>query len=381
MGRMPPAVCRFWQQGNCRNGGKHTFNFTAPAQKLILCADRCKFLHTDTNPNSQPLPNGNRYAALQQGDRFGSRASSTDYQSRGARAGSPARELPYSLDKKAIGVDLTSEKPQWILSAYGPGRLAPAQLFGGPMREHSFEEMRLLHYMAVAAGNPQQAIQEAERLWQASEQQIQTAASNIDGDINFIINSEKEHPNRIDIVRGGQAGAGSQPNPFNNQSSFQQQSPAPNPFVGAGQSPQAAPAFGAPSSAAFGAPSALGGAFGQPSALGQKPNAFGGTNPAFGAPTQLGSSGFGQPSALGQRPNHFAASTANTSTPAAAPFSSFAGTSNAFGPPSNAAFGAPSQTTQPNPFGQPSGSNANSNPFGGQSNPQPNPLGGPQPAF
>ncbi|KAG4423367.1 hypothetical protein IFR04_003471 [Cadophora malorum] len=390
---MPPAVCRFWQQGNCRNG------------------DRCKFLHTDTNPNSQPLPNGNRYAALQQGDRFGSRASSTDYQSRGARAGSPARELPYSLDKKAIGVDLTSEKPQWILSAYGPGRLAPAQLFGGPMREHSFEEMRLLHYMAVAAGNPQQAVQEAERLWQASEQQIQTAASNIDGAINFIINSEKEHPNRIDIVRGGQAGAGSQPNPFNNQSSFQQQSPAPNPFVGAGQSPQAAPAFGAPSSAAFGAPSALGGAFGQPSALGQKPNAFGGTNPAFGAPTQLGSSGFGQPSALGQRPNHFAASTANTSTPAAAPFSSFAGTSNAFGqnpafgaptqpatvnpfgapsqsttsnafgPPSNAAFGAPSQTTQPNPFGQPSGSNANSNPFGGQSNPQPNPLGGPQPAF
>jgi len=173
--RMPPAVCRFWQQGNCRNGGKHTFNFTAPAQKLILCADRCKFLHTDTNPNSQPLPNGNRYAALQQGDRFGSRASSTDYQSRGARAGtekgpqtyankakviigSPARELPYSLDKKAIGVDLTSEKPQWILSAYGPGRLAPAQLFGGPMREHSFEEMRLLHYMAVAAGNPQQAV-------------------------------------------------------------------------------------------------------------------------------------------------------------------------------------------------------------------------------
>lgn len=26
------------------------------------------------------------------------------------------------------------------------------------MREQSFEEMRLLHYMAVAAGNPQQAV-------------------------------------------------------------------------------------------------------------------------------------------------------------------------------------------------------------------------------
>ncbi|PVH76025.1 hypothetical protein DL98DRAFT_574676 [Cadophora sp. DSE1049] len=388
---MPPIVCRFWQQGSCRNG------------------DRCKFLHTDTsNPNSQPLSNGNRYAALQ-GDSFGSRASSNGYQSRGARAASPARELPYSLDKKAIEVDLISEKPQWILSAYGPGRYAPAQLFGGPMREHSFEEMRLLHYMAVAAGNPQEAVQEAERLWQASEQQIQTAASNIDGAINFIINSEKEHPNRIDIVRGGQAGAGSQPNPFNSQPSFQQQSPAPNPFAGASQLSQATPAFGAPSGPAFGAPSTLGGAFGQPSALGPKPNAFGSANPAFGAPTQLAAGGFGQPSALGQRPNPFGAPTANTSTPAAAPFSSFAGTSNsfgqkpafgaptqpatanpfgapsqptsnAFGPPSNA-FGAPSQTAQPNPFGQPSNSNTNSNPFGGQSNPQPNPLGGSQPAF
>src|SRR4051812_47956524 len=46
-----------------------------------------------------------------------------------AHTASPAREIPYSLDKKAIEVDLTSEKPQWILSAYGPGRYAPAQLF------------------------------------------------------------------------------------------------------------------------------------------------------------------------------------------------------------------------------------------------------------
>ncbi|KAH7369955.1 hypothetical protein BKA65DRAFT_9311 [Rhexocercosporidium sp. MPI-PUGE-AT-0058] len=392
---MPPVVCKFWQQGTCRNG------------------DRCKFLHTNTNtsnPNHQPVSSGNRYAALQ-GDNYSSRNSNNGYQNGGARTASPARDLPYSLDKKAILLDLTSEKPQWILSAYGPGRHAPAQLFGGPMREHSFEEMRLLHYMAVAAGNPQQAIQEAEKLWRASEQQIQTAVSNVDGAINFIVNSEKDHPNRIDIVRGGQAGPGSQPNPFNTQSSFQQPpTSTPNPFGGPSQS-QPPPAFGAPTAPAFGAPTALGGAFGQPSALGQKTNAFGGANPAFGAPTQLGSGGaFGQPSALGQKANPYGASTASSQAPAAAPFSSFAGTStpfgqkpafgaptqpaarNSFGAPSQPAasntfgalsnsFGAPSQTAQAKPFGQSSNSNPKSNPFGGQSKTQANPLAGPQPGF
>lgn len=66
--------------------------------------------------------------------------------------------IPYSLDKDQIVTDLSSERPQWILSAYGPGRQAPIQLFGGPGREQSFEEMRLLHYMGMASGNPQQAV-------------------------------------------------------------------------------------------------------------------------------------------------------------------------------------------------------------------------------
>ena len=54
--------------------------------------------------------------------------------------------------------DLTSERPQWILSAYGPGRNVPRQLFGGSVREQSFEEMRLHHYLAAASGNPQKAV-------------------------------------------------------------------------------------------------------------------------------------------------------------------------------------------------------------------------------
>jgi nucleoporin NUP42 len=65
---------------------------------------------------------------------------------------------PYLLDKDAIITDLTTERPQWILSAYGPGRNAPEQLFGGEMREQSFEEMRLLHYVGLASGNAQQAV-------------------------------------------------------------------------------------------------------------------------------------------------------------------------------------------------------------------------------
>lgn len=68
------------------------------------------------------------------------------------------RTNTYSLDKAAIVTDLSSERPQWILSAYGPGRNAPTQLFGGELREQSFEEMRYMHYMALASGNPQQAV-------------------------------------------------------------------------------------------------------------------------------------------------------------------------------------------------------------------------------
>jgi nucleoporin NUP42 len=69
------------------------------------------------------------------------------------------RQKPaYGLDRDAIIADLTNEVPQWIFSAYGPGRQAPAQLFGGPIREQSFEEMRMHFYLGLATGNPQQAV-------------------------------------------------------------------------------------------------------------------------------------------------------------------------------------------------------------------------------
>lgn len=323
---------------------------------------------------------------------------------------SSAAEAPYGLEKSAIITDLSTERPQWILSAYGPGRAAPAQLFGGPLREQSFEELRLLHYIGIASGNPQQAVQEADRIYQAAEEQMQTALKDVDGAINYIIRAENEHPNRIDVCRESQAAsAESQPNPFGSRNSLQP-SQSSNPF-GAPSQPATAPGFGAPTQAGpFGQPSSLGqkpnafgpapqpgafgqpsgGAFGQPSALGQKPNPFGAPTSTFGAQTQPGSGGpFGQPSALGQKPNPFGA-------PAAAP--SFGaptqlGGGGAFGRPSalgqkpnpfggaSAApvpFGGASQQTQANPFGQPSGQNPNPFGFGSQNTPaQPNPFGNP----
>jgi len=44
------------------------------------------------------------------------------------------------------------------MSAYGPGKDAPIQLFGGYPLEQSFEEVRIMHYLALAAGNPQQSV-------------------------------------------------------------------------------------------------------------------------------------------------------------------------------------------------------------------------------
>ncbi|KAE8450057.1 hypothetical protein EG329_007197 [Mollisiaceae sp. DMI_Dod_QoI] len=343
---MPP-VCKFWQQGTCRFG------------------DQCRFEH----PVNRGYTNGNRFGALADSNSNSNSRNNNNYQS---GSSSSDRTLPYQLDKNAIITDLTTERPQWILSAYGPGRHAPAQLFGGLPREQSFEEMRLLHYMGVASGNPQQVVQEAEGLVQQSEQQMQNVVNNIDSAIQYLINAEKEHPNRLDICKGGQASPGAQPNPLSSSTPF--------------GAPKTSIAFGAPSQSAstpvFGAPSAPTGAFGQPSQLGQKPSPFSASTPAFGAPSQLGTTGaFGQPSQLGQKPSPFGAPSGSVG------FGAFAGASKPFGQPATStSFGAPSQPTVSNPFGaqpKPSTSSpfgapsqpATSSPFGAPSQPaQPNPF-------
>ncbi|GJN82643.1 hypothetical protein PLIIFM63780_006186 [Purpureocillium lilacinum] len=337
--RLPPpplpamAICKFYQQGNCKFGNS------------------CRFEH----PKPQ---NQNRFGAL----------------GGGAAAGGQNALTKYSVSGETIEKDLTLEKPQWILSAYGPGRDAPDQLFGGYPREQSFEELRL-HYLAgKASGNEQQALNEAQQLYQNAQQQMETALRDVQGAARFIVERESQHPNRHDVCREGTQGA-----PFGEfevAKRARQMGAAPaqaNPFsTGAGNTPSA---FGAPSQPA-------GGAFGQPSALGQKPNPFG--TPAFGQPAQPAAA-FGQPSqpasAFGQPSQQSSSSSpfgqaaqggASAFGQAAQPASAFGQASalgakpNPFGAP---AFGQPAQpSTQGSAFGQTGQLGQNPNPFGSNAN-------------
>ncbi|KAI8948615.1 hypothetical protein F4801DRAFT_444394 [Xylaria longipes] len=334
-------LCRFYQQGNCRNGAN------------------CRFEHPGANTDSNPF-GANRFGAL----------SNTS-----ARPQDGANT--YKVTKESIKVDLADERPTWILSCYGPGKEAPEQLFGGYPREQSLEEV-MLHIRGSA--NPQQALAEVTALHNQAEHQIQTTLGNLDGAVQFILAGANNHPNRIDICKqntreGGtngvfavKTGFADNPltsNPGANQNPFSTTTQS-NPFGGGG---------GGGGSGGGGTP-----AFGQPSTLGQKPSAFGtappsqfvqpsqmgAAAPAFGQPSQMGASAlafgqasqmgalaptFGQPSNLGQRPNPFA----GASTTAPSPFTQA-------GQP---AFGQPSAIGQPaNPFGAPAPSSAN--PFGQQ---------------
>ncbi|KAH8904504.1 hypothetical protein BR93DRAFT_952443 [Coniochaeta sp. PMI_546] len=370
------AICRFFQQGYCKFG------------------DSCRFEHPGAN--RQPH-NTNRFGALSGGS---------------SSAMGRQQEHPYNLAKDVMQRDLAEERPAWILSAYGPGRDAPEQLFGGYPREQSPEEIRLHYMQGLMAGNPQAAINEIDALNQTAQQQIQTALANLDGAIQFIVDAGNKHPNRIDICQQGTTPGGT-------TGEFAVGKPR-NPAFGGGQ----APSFGAPANAAFGAPSQpanpfsapsqpAAGGFGQPSALGQKPSAFGtpafGTPafgqpakpaaaPAFGQPSQPVSA-FGQSSALGAKPNAFGAPAfGQPAQPAAAPAFGQPSSTPAFGQPSQpgTAFGQASGLGQkPNPWGAPAGGSgaspfasaaaqqpAGQNPFGAASQPQQNasPFGQAAPA-
>ncbi|KAI0205900.1 hypothetical protein F4808DRAFT_184466 [Astrocystis sublimbata] len=346
-------LCRFYQQGNCRNGAN------------------CRFEHPGVNTDSNPFSN-NRFNAL------------NNNQSRPQDGTNP-----YKVTKDSIKVDLADERPTWILSCYGPGKDAPEQLFGGYPREQSLEEV-MLHIRGSA--NPQQALTEVTALHSQSEQQIQTTLGNLDGAVQFVLAAANNHPNRNDICKqntmeGGTTGifavkTGFHDNPLMsgssaNQNPFSTTNQA-NPFGGGGGGGGGTSAFGQPSAlgqkpspfgtatpSAFGQPSQMGAggpAFGQPSQMGASTPAFGQTSqigasaPAFGQPSQMGAaaSAFGQPSSMGQRPNPFAA--AASAAPAASPFAS--ASQSAFGQPSTIGqptnpFGAPANSATPSPFARP----------------------------
>ncbi|KAK1147398.1 hypothetical protein N8T08_001480 [Aspergillus melleus] len=198
----------------------------------------------------------------------------------------------YGLTVSDIKIDLTAGKgrPEWIFSCYGPGRNAPRQLFGGPQREMSFEELRLHHYEFAAAGNAEGAVKSAQNMYDEHVKQMEVILTDLNGAINYIIDGENEHPNRVDIVEGKTAlsFSGFGKSPFGKP---EEPTPPPDQMSGFGKLAQ--PGFGKPSG--FGQPSFGQPAFGQPSAAGQaafeKP-AFG--QPSFGQPA-MGTTGFAVP--------------------------------------------------------------------------------------
>ncbi|TWU78262.1 hypothetical protein ED733_008202 [Metarhizium rileyi] len=311
------TICKFHQQGNCKFGNS------------------CRFEHPDAGNNRTQTQN-----------RFGAFASGSGS---GTSGGLQEVFTKYNIATDTMVKDLTTEAPQWILSAYAPGRNAPEQLFGGHPREQSFEEMRLHFIMGKAAGNEQQAV-----LYQNAQQQMQNAVRNIEDAARFIVDAENKHPNRLDICREGSQGA-----PFGEfrvgrrPAGIASQPVQANPFsTGSNTSP-----FGG--GATQPAPSA----FGQPAALGQRPNPFG--TPAFGQPAQP-TSAFGQPS---QSPPAFGQASQPPSTSAFGQASALGAKPNPFGAP---AFGQSAQpsSSQPSGFGQPSQLGVQTNPFasGGAAN-------------
>ena len=251
------------------------------------------------------------------------------------------------MDGNKIRDDLTKELPQWILSAYGPGRAAviPRQLFGGLPRELSFEELRLRQYELATSGNQQQALQVERDLFRDADEQNKKALRQIDGAISYIMDGANEHPNRLDIANLGTAGGrqrgevGQQlSNPFTYTNPFQSV-----------QSQNATP-FGRPVGFATNGPPAIPDvSMNTPAtpAFGNNPFSKGSTSAAFGQVSQAQpSSGFSRPSqptsaldALG-RPVQPTSIFGQPAQPVSA--------SNPFGtPPRPATASNPFQTSQP----------------------------------
>ena len=376
------VICKYWKQGNCRNG------------------NNCKFEHSygnndGNNGNNNGNSNSNR----------GNRGAS------GGVFGSLNRPERWHLNEEDITNDLTSTRPKWILSAYGPGKDTPAALFAD--NEYSPEEVRWLFYQAQAAGNADVADREAIQVWQKAESDMQNAATQVKDIQSFMERKEKEHPNRYDLCKwdgtipmeefvkktefnaqpgsslnpwGGATRATSDSNPFSKPAFGQ----AASPF---GQASQSSSPFGQPNTSSGFGQAAQPSAFGQPAqptafakpAFGQASSPFGATSQSsgFGQPAQpsafgkpaFGQTGFGQ-TGFNQAPAAFSQPQAQTSPFGAKPTESGSGfgqnsslgqTQNPFAKPAASAFGAaptaPSGFGQ-TAFGQPAAPAANASPFG-----------------
>ncbi|KFY16385.1 hypothetical protein V492_01370 [Pseudogymnoascus sp. VKM F-4246] len=381
-------ICRFWGKGTCKNGNNCRFEHIGPPGQEVAgggggAPGRNPF-NAVSNPN-QGYGGQSTFGGRQpQGQSSFGRAP--DNRGGRAPAGQPVQQTqpPYLLGKDGMITDLSTELPQWILSAYGPGLKAPIQLFGGEEREKSFEEMRLNHYIFRAQGQEALAAQQQDELIQKASAQNQNALHNIDAALQYVLSGENEHPNRLDIVEQYTKGI---INPTQPTAPVGANVPAVNALGQPGQNPAASGAFGAGQSILGQSPNPLGGqgafgapspAFGQPG-LGSNPLAsqpFGAQAP-LQAPQPVNPSQFGQqpqPGGLGAfgQPGGFQQSQANPliAQPqvqqAPSPFAPAQPQ-----PQPQGAFGQAQaqQPAQPSPFGQPaaqpaSGFSTGASPFG-----------------
>lgn len=371
------VVCKYFQQGNCRYG------------------NNCRFEHSKTG-NSGSNNNNNSGSNSRPGV-FGSRSESERWQ----------------LNEDDIRSDLTSQRPKWILSSYGPAKDLPGALLTD--NEYSPEEVKWRFYQRRLEIGADAANQEAVQVWQKSDQQMQQIALNAKDVTAFMVEKEKERPNRYNWVKyegnvsredfrkrvqynalpgssmtpwsgPGERSTITNNNPFSaagqNTSPFAK-TPNSNPFAQSAQSsPFAKPAnstgFGQPTASLFAKPNppaassmpafgqsgfgAAQPAFGQPAAGAQSTTpafgqtGFGSTTPAFGQPA--GGTTFGQTPGSGQtanqnpfgRPNTFGSTTSANGT--------------TFGQPTNnSPFGGTTQTSNTSPFGQ-TAQSTNQSPFG-----------------
>ncbi|KAI9728439.1 MAG: hypothetical protein M1828_003840 [Chrysothrix sp. TS-e1954] len=109
---------------------------------------------------------------------------------------------PYGITAKTIQDDLSpGERPQWIMSCYGPGAETPIQLFGDYPLEQSPEEFRALYQQAIGTDNVQAYIQNEQELATAANGQVQNVLKDLDGAVQYLLNGEHEKGNRWDVIR------------------------------------------------------------------------------------------------------------------------------------------------------------------------------------
>lgn len=120
------------------------------ANSFSVFQDNCRFEHPSANGSASANP----FSVLS-----GNSNNNNNNTNRGGFGRQPAAQSSqFSLSKDTIQKDLVEERPSWILSAYGPGRDAPEQLWGGYPIEQSFEEIRLHYMMGETSGNAQGAV-------------------------------------------------------------------------------------------------------------------------------------------------------------------------------------------------------------------------------